>query len=83
MLLFYLVIQYSLSCIFCQYYIIFKIHKYMFSPDRSFTSIDYIDKPYRFPDLEKMLDTECDIILPPKRHYPYSIVVSQINIVIL
>lgn len=45
----------------------------MFSPDRSFTTIDYIDKPYRFPDLEKMLDTKCDIILPPKRHYPYSV----------
>lgn len=45
----------------------------MFSPDRSFTTIDYVDMPYTFPDLEKTLYKECDIILPPKRHYPYSV----------
>lgn len=43
-----------------------------FSPDRSFTTIDYIDRPYKFPNLEKILET-CDIILPPKRFYPYDV----------
>lgn len=51
----------------------FERHWKSFSPDRSFTAIDYTYKPYYLPDLEKMLDTECDIILPPKRHYPYSV----------
>ncbi|MCQ2238174.1 MAG: DUF4422 domain-containing protein [Bacteroidaceae bacterium] len=44
-----------------------------FSPDRSFCTIDsFIGKPYLFPDLDKELK-ECDIILPPKRHYPYNV----------
>ncbi|MGN0282769.1 MAG: DUF4422 domain-containing protein [Prevotella sp.] len=43
-----------------------------FSPDRSFTTIDYVDKPYSFPDLDLSLKSY-DIILPPKRHYPYSV----------
>lgn len=44
-----------------------------FSPDRSFVDIDFfLKEPYRFPDLETLLN-EYDIILPPKRHYPYNV----------
>ena len=43
-----------------------------FSPDRSFTKIDFLNKPYQMPDLELMLG-KCDIILPSKRHYPYDV----------
>lgn len=44
-----------------------------FSPDRSFINIEsFLKEEYRFPDLDKLLK-EYDIILPPKRHYPYDI----------
>lgn len=43
------------------------------SPDRSFAPMGYVDKPYRMPDLERMLGGRCDIILPTRRHYPYSV----------
>lgn len=43
-----------------------------FSPDRSFISTqDFLSKPYRFPDVEQMLE-QYDIILPNTRNYPYS-----------
>ena len=43
------------------------------SPDRSFTDArSFLDRKYWFPDIERLLD-RYDIILPPKRHYPYSI----------
>lgn len=44
-----------------------------FSPDRSFIDINsFLKEEYKFPDLETLLD-EYDIILPPKRHYPYNV----------
>ena len=44
-----------------------------FSPDRSFTSLDsLLKKPYRFPDLEKILN-DYDIILPNARNYPFCV----------
>lgn len=43
------------------------------SPDRSFTSLKhFLDQPYRFDDIDKILK-QYDIILPPKRHWPYSL----------
>ncbi len=44
-----------------------------FSPDRSFINIDsFLKETYRFPDLETLLN-DYDIILSPKRHYPYNV----------
>jgi len=44
-----------------------------FSPDRSFINIDsFLKETYRFPDLEILLN-DYDIILSPKRHYPYNV----------
>lgn len=44
-----------------------------FSPDRSFVNIEaFLKEEYRFPNLEKLLE-DYDIILPPKRHYPYDV----------
>ena len=44
-----------------------------FSPDRSFINIDsFLKETYRFPDLEALLN-DYDIILSPKRHYPYNV----------
>ena len=44
-----------------------------FSPDRSFVDIDsFLKASYQFPDLEGLLN-DYDIILPPKRHYPYNV----------
>lgn len=44
-----------------------------FSPDRSFINIDsFLKETYQFPDLETLLN-DYDIILSPKRHYPYNV----------
>lgn len=44
-----------------------------FSPDRSFVDIDsFLQENYQFPDIKKLLN-DYDIILPPKRHYPYNV----------
>jgi hypothetical protein len=44
-----------------------------FSPDRSFIHADtFLKEEYQFPNLEKLLE-DYDIILPPKRHYPYNV----------
>lgn len=60
-----------------------------FSPDRSFINADFFfEKEYKFPNLTKMLQ-KYDIILPPKRHYPYNVatqysifhIVNDLNIV--
>lgn len=44
-----------------------------FSPDRSFIDINsFLKEKYQFPDLEALLN-DYDIILPPKRYYPYNV----------
>lgn len=44
-----------------------------FSPDRSFIdNQSFLKVEYYIPNLKKLLETY-DIILPPKRHYPYNV----------
>lgn len=44
-----------------------------FSPDRSFIDTNsFLKEKYCFPNLEYLLNNY-DIILPPKRHYPYNV----------
>lgn len=49
-------------------------HKYpKYAPERSFDEIhSFLSRPYVFPDMEALL-SNCDIILPSKRHWPYKI----------
>lgn len=45
----------------------------LFSPDRSFCDVkDFLASNYQLPNLDAELK-DCDIILPPKRHYPYNV----------
>lgn len=44
-----------------------------YSPERSYDEIhSFLSRPYIFPDMEALL-SDCDIILPSKRHWPYKI----------
>lgn len=44
-----------------------------YSPDRSFVTLEsFLKEKYQFPDIENLLE-KYDIILPPKRHYPYNV----------
>lgn len=45
----------------------------IFSPDRSFCDVkEFLTNNYQLPNLETELK-DYDIILPPKRHYPYNV----------
>lgn len=44
-----------------------------YAPERSFDEIhSFLSRPYVFPDMEALL-SDCDIVLPSKRHWPYKI----------
>lgn len=44
-----------------------------YAPERSFEEIHtFLSRPYLFPDIENLL-SDYDIILPSKRHWPYTI----------
>ncbi|MBR6285471.1 MAG: DUF4422 domain-containing protein [Bacteroidaceae bacterium] len=53
-------------------YFDFSVRKPFFSPDRRYADVDeFMKSDYRFPDFDRLL-SDCDIVLPTPRVFPYS-----------